>query len=238
MTAHEATDSHGALRVAEAGAPLRRAKAVVVMVHGRGADADGMLSLVEAFAQPDLAYLAPQAAGRSWYPYSFLEPIGRNEPFLSSALRALDGVVERLGAEGFPPGRVVLLGFSQGACLALEYAARRARRYGGLAGLSGGLIGPEGTRREYAGDLAGTPVFLGCSDTDPHIPLARVQETTGVLRRLGGAVTERIYPGMGHGINEDEVKQVRGLLARLAQPTRPGGPDPSTARPETTNGRA
>jgi predicted esterase len=132
---------------------------------------------------------------------------------------------------------VVLLGFSQGACLALEYAARRARRYGGLVGLSGGLIGPKGTPRGYAGDLAGTPVFLGCSDVDPHIPLARVRETTGVLRRLGGAVVERIYPGMGHGINEDEVRQVRGLLARLAQPTRPDGPDPSTAQPETLHGR-
>ena len=144
--------------------------------------------------------------------------------------------MERLGAGGFAPERVVLLGFSQGACLALECSARRARRHGGVVGLSGGLIGPEGTPRDYAGSLAGTPVFLGCSDADPHIPLARVQETTRVLRRLGGVGVERIYPGMGHGINEDEVRQVRGLLAKLAQPAGPGGPDPSTAQPETPHG--
>jgi phospholipase/carboxylesterase len=237
MTPGEAADPHHGARVAQAGAPLRRAKAAVVMVHGRGAEAQDMLALAEAFAQPDLAYFAPQAAGRSWYPYSFLAPIERNEPFLSSALRALGGLVERLGAAGFPPERVVLLGFSQGACLALEYAARRAQHYGGVVGLSGGLIGPEGTPRDYAGDLAGSPVFLGCSDADPHIPLARVQETTGLLRRLGGVVEERIYPGMGHGINEDEVRQVRGLLARLGEPAEPDGPAPSTAQPETPHGR-
>ena len=213
MTPTEAADPHHDVRVAEAGAPLRRAKAAVVMLHGRGADAGDMLSLAEALAQPDLAYLAPQARGRSWYPQSFLAPIARNEPFLSSALQMLDRLLERLGIEGFPPERIVLLGFSQGACLALEYAARRARRYGGMVGLSGGLIGPEGTPRDYAGSLAGTSVFLGCSDIDPHIPLARVHETAGVLRALGGTVTERIYPGMGHGINEDEIKHVRSLLA-------------------------
>jgi predicted esterase len=226
-----AADPHHGLPVMQAGTPLSRAKAAVVMLHGRGAEAAGMVALAEAFAQPDLAYLAPQAAGRSWYPYSFLAPIERNEPFLSSALRMLQDLMERLGAEGFAPERVVLLGFSQGACLALEYAARRARRNGGVVGLSGGLIGPEGTPRDYAGSLAGTPVFLGCSDADPHIPLARVHETTRVLSQLGGAVTERIYPGMGHGINEDEVQQVRGLLARLAEPAGPDGPVPSTAQP-------
>lgn len=177
-----------------------------------------MLALAEVFAQPDLAYLAPEAAGRSWYPYSFLAPIVRNEPFLSSALAMLDRLLALLGSEAFEPERVVLLGFSQGACLALEYAARHARRYGGVVGLSGGLIGPEGTPRDYGGQFAGTPVFLGCSDTDPHIPLDRVHETAGVIGTLGGAVTERIYAGMGHGINEDEIKQVRGLLATFATP--------------------
>ncbi len=232
MTPVEAADPHHDVAVAEAGAPLRRAKAAVVMLHGRGATAGDMLSLAEALAQPDLAYLAPQAAGRSWYPYSFLAPIARNEPFLSSALRMLDGLLGRLGTEGYPSGRVVLLGFSQGACLALEYAARRALRYGGLVGLSGGLIGPDGTPRDYAGGLAGTPVFLGCSDVDPHIPLDRVRETARVLGALGGAITERIYPGMGHAINEDEVRQVRTLLARLAAPVGSDGPGPSTTRPE------
>jgi phospholipase/carboxylesterase len=216
MTPGEAASPHGEARVRRAGAPLQRAKAVVVMLHGRGADASDMLGLAEALAQPDLAYLAPQAPGRSWYPYSFLAPIDRNEPFLSSAMDMLDRLLDGVISEGLKLDRVVLLGFSQGACLGLEYAARHARRYGGLVGLSGGLIGPQGTPRDYAGQFAGTPVFLGCSDTDPHIPLNRVHETASVLQSLGAAVIERIYPGMGHGINDDEIKQIRTLLAKLA----------------------
>ena len=186
------------------------------MLHGRGADASDMLRLAEVLAQPNLTYLAPEAAGRSWYPYSFLAPIVRNEPFLSSALHMLDRLLDGVSSEGLELEGVVLLGFSQGACLGLEYAARHARRYGCLVGLSGGLIGAEGTPRDYAGQFAGTSVFLGCSDTDPHIPLDRVHETARVLRSLGAAVTEQIYPGMGHGINDDEIKQVRTLLAKLA----------------------
>src|SRR6516225_9672086 len=216
MTAVEAASPHGEARVRRAGAPLQRAKAAVVMLHGRGAEANDMLRLAEVLAQPDLAYLAPQASGRSWYPYSFLAPIVRNEPFLSSALEMVDRLLDGVSSEGLELERVVLLGFSQGACLGLEYAARHARRYGGLVGLSGGLIGPEGTPRDYAGQFAGTSVFLGCSDTDPHIPLDRVHETARVLQSLGAAVTEQIYPGMGHGINDDEIKQVRTLLAKRA----------------------
>jgi predicted esterase len=220
-------DSHRAQRVIEAGAPLARARAAVVMLHGRGGSAADMLALADVLAPPDLACLAPQAARHSWYPYPFTAPIERNEPWLSSALRLIDRLLERLGDAGFPPERVALLGFSQGACLGLEYAARHARRYGGVIGLSGGLIGPEGTPRDYPGALAGTPVFLGCSDIDPHIPLARVRETTVVLSRLGGIVTERIYPGMGHLINEDEIGFARGLLAKLVG-------EPSRAGPATT----
>ncbi|NKE48589.1 phospholipase [Roseomonas frigidaquae] len=205
-------------RVAEAGAPLNRARAAVLMLHGRGGDADGMLSLAEALAQSDVAWLAPEAVGRSWYPYSFLAPLADNEPHLSAALGTLTSLLERLAKEGVPPARVALLGFSQGACLALEYAARHAQRYAAVIGLSGGLIGPEGTSRAYAGSLQDSPVFLGCSDIDAHIPLARVRETTRVLTALGGAVEERIYPGMGHGINEDEVRQLRALLSRIAAP--------------------
>jgi predicted esterase len=216
-------DPHRAQRVAEGGASLARAKAAVIMLHGRGASAQDMLALADALAQPDLAYLAPQAAGHSWYPYPFTAPISRNEPWLSSALRALDRLLDRLGDGVFPSERVVLLGFSQGACLALEYAARHGRRYGGVIGLSGGLIGPDGTPRDYARPLAGTPVFLGCSDIDPHIPLARVHESAAVLRRLGGDVTERIYPGMSHTINDDEIRFIRGLLAALVDASRSGG---------------
>jgi predicted esterase len=208
-------DPHRAQRVAERGAPLARAKAAMIMLHGRGAGAEDMVALADVLAQPDLAYLAPQAAGHTWYPYPFTAPIERNEPWLTSALGAIDGLLSSLGEAGFPPERVVLLGFSQGACLGLEYAARHTRRYGGVIGLSGGLIGPDGTPRDYPGSLAGTPVLLGCSDIDPHIPLARVHETTTVLRRLDAIVEERIYPGMGHLINEDEIRFVRGLLAAL-----------------------
>jgi phospholipase/carboxylesterase len=236
MTRREAADPHCGVPIAEGGAPLTRAKAVVVMLHGRGANASDMLSLAEVFAQPDLAYLAPQAAGQSWYPYTFLAPLVRNEPFLSSALRMLETLLGRLSTDGYELGRVVLLGFSQGACLALEYAARHALRHGGLVGLSGGLIGPDGTPRDYAGHLAGTPVFLGCSDVDPHIPVERVHETARVLGGLGGVVTKRIYPGMGHAINEDEIRQVRSLLARFA--TERDGPGLSaTPALEQTAGR-
>jgi len=210
-------DPHRTPRLAERGAPLARAKAAVIMVHGRGASAEDILALADVLAQPELAYLAPQAAGHSWYPYPFTAPVDRNEPWLSSALRTIERLLDRVGDSGFSSERVVLLGFSQGACLALEYAAQHARRYAGVVGLSGGLIGPEGTPRDYPGSLAGTPVFLGCSDVDPHIPLARVRESTAVLRRLDAVVSERIYPGMGHGINDDEIGVVRGLLAPLVQ---------------------
>jgi phospholipase/carboxylesterase len=203
--------------VAAAGAPPARAKAAVVMLHGRGASAQDMLSLADAFAQPDIAYLAPQAPGSTWYPYSFLAPFADNEPALSRSLATVGSTLAILAGQGFGPERVVLIGFSQGGCLALEYAARNAGRYGGLAGLSAGLIGPPGTPRDYPGSLSGTPVFIGCSDSDAHIPLARVHESTQVLRRLGGDVTERIYPGMGHTINDDEVKQIRRMLAGLLQ---------------------
>ncbi|QCI62830.1 alpha/beta hydrolase [Phreatobacter stygius] len=208
-----ATDQ--SLSIARAGAPLSRARAAMILLHGRGASAEGMLSLAEVFAQPDLAYLAPQAPGHSWYPQSFLAPLAQNEPSLTRALGIVGTTVEALAGEGFAPERIILAGFSQGGCLALEYAARNARHFGGVAGLSAGLIGPEGTPRDYAGTLGGTPVFLGCSDVDSHIPLGRVKETSKVLAGLGATVTERIYPGMGHTINDDEIGQVRRLIAGL-----------------------
>ena len=202
-------------RVLAAGTPLGQATAAMILVHGRGATAEDILSLGRELGRPELAYLAPQAEGYSWYPYSFLAPMEKNEPGLSNGLALLGHLVERLGSEGIPPERTVLLGFSQGACLTLEYAARNARRFGGVAGLSGGLIGPPGTPRDYSGSFDGTPVFLGCSDRDPHIPLARVKETTEVLTRMGAQVTERIYPAMGHTVNEDELEHVRALVAGL-----------------------
>jgi predicted esterase len=194
------------------GTPLAQAKAAVILVHGRGATAESMLPLADAIGVPDIAYIAPKATGNVWYPNSFLAPIASNEPWLSSALALLAALVERLGTEGMRPERVGFVGFSQGACLSTEFSARQPRRYGFIAGLSGGLIGPPGIVWNYDGSLAGTPVLLGCSDIDPHIPLERVKESTQVLKRLGAEVDERLYPGMGHTVNEDEIEVVRELL--------------------------
>jgi phospholipase/carboxylesterase len=206
---------HGGQPVLAAGAPLDRARAVMLMAHGRGASAEDILSLSEEFPDSDFAYLAPQAAGSVWYPLGFLSPIAANEPGLSSALAVLAEIEGRVNEAGIPPERIVLLGFSQGACLVLEYAARNARRYGGVAGLSGGLIGPDGTPRDYGGSFAGTPVFLGCSVTDPHIPRRRVEHTNEVFQSLGAEVTMRLYPEPGHSVNEDEVEFVRNMIASL-----------------------
>ena len=206
---------HQGQPVLAAGEPLDRAHAAMIMVHGRGASAEDILTLAGELAQPGFAYLAPQAAGYTWYPNSFLAPIASNEPGISSGLAVLAGLIDHLAEIGIPAERTMLLGFSQGACLSLEFAARHAKRYGGVAGLSGGLIGPEGTPRDYAGSLAGTPIFLGCSDVDFHIPKERVQHSTEVLQRLGGEVTMRLYPGMGHTVNQDEINFVRQMMAGL-----------------------
>lgn len=187
------------------------ARVVIVAVHGRGASADDILSLAAELRAPDVAFVAPDAAGSTWYPNSFLAPLDDNQPYLDSALALLDRIVgdlrTRVAAE-----RIGLMGFSQGACLSLEYAARHAGRYAAVIGLSGGVIGPPGTPRDYAGTMDQTPVFLGCSDVDAHIPLARVRETADVFRRLGAVVDERIYPRMGHLVNRDEIDAVRALL--------------------------
>ena len=203
---------HQEQAVRTAGAPLNHARGALVMLHGRGATADSILTLVPSLHSPDFAYLAPQAGGNSWWPQSFLAPIANNEPGISSAMQAVGDVLARVAAGGLPPERTILLGFSQGACLAAEFAARHARRYGGVAVLSGGLIGPDGTPRDYAGLLEETPVFLGCSDIDSHIPAERVRLSATVLGQLGGTVTMRLFPGMGHTINEEEVTAVRSMM--------------------------
>ena len=199
------------------GAPLHQARAAMIMIHGRGASAEDILALAHEFDMDDVAYLAPQAANNTWYPYRFIEPIERNEPWLSSALQVIDDLIKRGVASGIPAEHLVLLGFSQGACLTLEYAARHPQRYGGIIGLSGALIGPDNTPRHDAGSLAGTPIFIGCSDIDPHIPLNRVHEAAQALRQLGGVVTERIYSNMDHTINQDEVDVVNNWLSEIAQ---------------------
>jgi predicted esterase len=206
------TGPHQGQRVVTAGAPLEGAKGAVVMVHGRGASPESILTLAPALNRPGFAYLAPAAAGGAWYPNGFMAPIPSNEPGITSGMRAIDDVLAIVRASGIPPERTVLLGFSQGACLSLEYAARNARRYGGVATLSGGLIGPDGTPRDYAGSLDGTPVFLGCSDVDFHIPRERVEFSAQVIGGLGGDVTLRLYPGMGHLVSEDEIAHVQAIL--------------------------
>jgi predicted esterase len=198
------------------GVPAERARAGVILLHGRGADARDILGLAPEIDPGQVAFVAPESADNSWYPFSFLAPIEQNEPGLSSGLRVIGALVARFEAAGIAPDKVLLLGFSQGACLALEYAARNARRYGAVVGLSGGLIGPPPVLREHKGTFDETPVFLGCGDADPHIPAARVEESGEVFGRMGARVTQRLYPGMGHGINQDEVAFVRDILASLA----------------------
>ena len=210
-------DPHIGQPVLARGPDPAQARLAVILVHGRGDSAAGILGLADEFDLPDVAWLAPQAGRNTWYPYSFLAPIEQNEPGLSAALRVVGGLVETLGTQGVQPGRVVLMGFSQGACLAQEFAARHARRYHAIVGLSGGLIGPLGTPRDYPGSFEGTPVFLGCSDIDPHIPVERVHESAEVLTRMGALVDTRIYPGMGHTVNADEVKAVDEMLRLNAE---------------------
>jgi phospholipase/carboxylesterase len=199
------------MRVLEAGEALGKARAAMILVHGRGASAEDIMTVAAELMHPGFAYLAPQAAGNAWYPNPFTSPIESNEPYLSSALEVVEALLARV-EETVPARRVVLLGFSQGACLTLEFAARHARRYGGVVGLSGGLIGPDGTPRDYPDDFEGTPAFLGCSDVDPHIRKDRVVGAADVLERMGAKVTMRLYPGMGHTVNQDEIDSVREIV--------------------------
>jgi predicted esterase len=209
---------HSGASVVVGGAPLASAQAVLILAHGRGGRAIDLMALADAVIDEQVAALLPQAIDYTWYPHRFIAPLADNEPWLSSALAAVDDLVAQVAEAGIPSERVVLAGFSQGACLVLEYAARHARRYGGVAGLSGGLIGPDGQVREPTGSLQATPILLACSDIDAHIPIARVRQSAEVMRSLGGAVDLRIYPGMGHVINDDEVAALRAMVANVISP--------------------
>lgn len=217
---HRFTDPHAEQPVRSAGPSPDQAEATLLLVHGRGAGADDILSLAAHFQLPTLAALAPQAADATWYPRSFLAPLEENQPYLDSALKRLESVIADLLAQGMASRQIALLGFSQGACLVLESIARHPRRYGAVMGLTGGLIGPPETPRDYPGTLAGTPVFLGTSDPDPHVPFARVQETQMVLERMGAAVELRRYAGMPHTINQDEIDACRVLLEAVISAQR------------------
>jgi phospholipase/carboxylesterase len=206
---------HQGQKILEAGEPLATARAAIILVHGRGASAEDIMTLGAELMHTGFAYLAPQAAGSAWYPHPFTAPLADNEPYLSSALEVLTLLLASV-EKAIPADRVILIGFSQGACLTLEFAARHARRYGGVAGLSGGLIGPDGTPRDYPGDFERTPVFLGCSDVDPHIRKERVLEAAEVFGRLGADVTIKLYPQMAHTVNPDEIEAVRRIVAGVA----------------------
>jgi phospholipase/carboxylesterase len=209
------TGPHEDQPLVTAGTPLEDASAAAVLVHGRGATARSIVQMGQEVHQDGLALLAPQAARNTWYPQSFLAPVEQNEPGRTSGLQAVRDAVEQAEAAGIPPEQVMLLGFSQGACLASEFVARDPARYGTLVALSGGLIGESVDPDDYEGDLDEMPVFVGCSDVDPHIPLERVKVTTEVFEQLGADVDERIYEGMGHGVNEDELSTVAELVVGL-----------------------
>ena len=210
-----ATDPHAGQPVLATGEAPEHATAAMVLLHGRGASARDILTLVPEIQAPGWAFVAPQAAGGTWYPNSFRAPIESNEPWLSSALGVVASLLAHLGTAGIPPERVFLLGFSQGACLTLEWAARNARSYGAIVGLSGGLIGPDGTPRDYPGTFDGTPSFLGCSDVDPYIAKERVLQAGEVYKRMGAAVTVRLYPGMAHTVSAEEIDVLRGLVEAI-----------------------
>jgi phospholipase/carboxylesterase len=207
---------HAGQPVVRLGAPLASARAAVILIHGRDAAPRNIVELVPAIEHPEVTYLAPAAAGGTWYPLGFLAPIERNEPGISSGISVVHALLDEVLAAGIPADRVLLLGFSQGACLVCTAAQRRPQRYGGVMIFSGGLIGPPGSAWNENGGFLSTPVFLGCGAPDAHVPESRVRETAAVFLRMGADVTTRIYPGMGHLVSDDEIAVARGILARLA----------------------
>jgi phospholipase/carboxylesterase len=212
-------DPHRDQPVLTTGAPLAAARGALIMLHGRGAGAADIIGLSQVIDRANVAYFAPEAAGRVWYPRPFMSPAAENEPYLSSALAVVARLISQIAAAGIPVERIAILGFSQGACLGLEFVARNPRRYGAVLALSGGLIGDEVAASNYSGSLAGTPVFAGVSDVDPFIPLTRVEESMAVMRALAGEVTERVYPGAAHTIVAEEIAIVQRLLdAMIGEP--------------------
>ncbi len=206
---------HGSMPVSRTGPALKDAKAALILIHGRGADPSDILSLVPFLGAESLHVMAPAAAQHTWYPNSFLASIPSNEPGIQSGIAKINELVEEALAAGIPERRIVIGGFSQGACLGSEFVARHPRSYGGLLAFSGGLIGPKDTPRTYPGSLEGLRVFLGCSDVDFHIPSWRVEETASVLSRMGAEVDMRLYPGMGHTINGEELKAGKDIIEGL-----------------------
>jgi predicted esterase len=223
-SAQSTDDPHANQSLMRAGPLPEHADATLVLLHGRGGTAEGMVSLFNRLGLSTVAALAPQAANHTWYPHTFLAPIEDNEPFLSSALKRVESIVSELAASGIKSSQIALLGFSQGACLATEFVARHPRFYGAVIAFTGGLIGPLGTPRNYSGSLEGTPIYLGTSDPDPHVPFTRVQETEAVLSAMGAKVELRRFPEMPHTINQEELDAARDMLENITASSRRSPP--------------
>ena len=209
------SDPHAGQPIETAGAPPRAATAAVVMLHGRGSTASVILRLVDEIYRRGVIYVAPQAAGRRWYPRSAYAPPEANEPWFGSARSLVSRALETAADAGISPERTLLFGFSQGGCLASEFVARNPRRYGGLVALSASLMGPETGR--YGGTVDGTPAFFGCSDDDPYVPGERVRESAATFERLGAAASYRLYEELGHAINDDEIRRVQESIDGLVR---------------------
>ncbi len=206
---------HHSSKILVEGTELDKAKAVMIMIHGRGATAESILDISQYFIVDDVSYIAPQANEGVWYPFSFLMPTEQNEPGITSGLQKISEIVDHVVASGISEQKIMLLGFSQGACLSLEWTARSSKNIGAVFGLSGGLIGPNGTKRNYSGTLENTSVFLGCSDVDFHIPKERVIESAEVFKRLNATVTLNLYPNMGHTVNDDEIDNINSIMKNV-----------------------
>ena len=206
---------HQKSNTVHAGADIENADGAMIMIHGRGATAESIITLADEFGDHNLHLVAPQASQFQWYPYSFLAPTDRNEPGLSSGLQAIHNIIRELEDKGIQREKIILLGFSQGACLASEFVARHPAKYGGLIVLSGGLIGDSISAENYSGSLEKTPVFMGCSDIDPHIPVERVDESAEILEGLGASMSKKIYPGMGHTVNQDEINHAIEIINHI-----------------------
>jgi predicted esterase len=213
--AKSSIDPHYDQPILTSGEPLESARLAMLMIHGRGASAEDILSISGQLSRPDFAYLAPQAADNAWYPLPFTASFSENEPWLSSALDRIDHTLDQIHQAGIPVEKTILLGFSQGACLTLEYCARNPQRYGGIVGLSGSLIGLDHENHDARGSFEETPVFLGCSDADSYVEKEYVMRTAEVFRRMGASVTERFYTQMGHTVNQDELDFVKGMMKIL-----------------------
>lgn len=199
--------------ILEAGLRIEEAKKAIILIHGRGGDARGMVDLKEYLPLQTFAILAPQATNNTWYPYSFMAPASANEPWLSSAIDTVHGLIDEVTNAGISAENIYLAGFSQGACLTLESAARKAQRYGGIIAFTGGLIGETIEPKNYQGNFAGTPILISSGDPDPHVPVARVHESEAILKEMGAQLTVKLYPGRQHTITSTEVQDAALLIA-------------------------